>query len=448
MGLATIQRSAPQKQYQNADGPGGQPINYGPSRGGGVPGQDPFAGGAAPYGASPYYGSQRSTTPMPNSGPGGPPIYTPALNDPRNASYFHNDPTQAPGGAWDQQQAANVSRGQQQIQNDPQAAAALASGDWKTMTSRMQQLGQQAQANRFIQGGGTQQGWDSRFGQAWPTPTMANGTRAPGAPTSAGGPPAMNPNVGSQSGSSMIQGYQPSPMQGAVGGMQGAMGGGQMSPGQMSQMQPGLMGAMQGAMGGRVAPSGQPLNSPLMSTGGNQAMLAADAQRTAPYNPGGFNPAPGGRPVNQPPPGTQPGGPPQGPRQFPGGQPPQPDYGYTPFQGSQWGGNVGYDMGGMSQMFGGGMGGGSPYAATQGGFNPYGGGGYGSNMQTSQGYGGNMGLGNYNQGWGGQGGGAPQFNPQMQMLMAQQGGGFGGGYAPQQQQQFSPYAATQGGGYY
>lgn len=429
MALATIQRSTPQKQYQNADGPGGQPINYGPSRGGGVAGQDPFAGGAAPYGMSPWVGGNAGV-PLPWSGPPGQsvgtrtPQYTPDAGDPRNAGYFYRNPAQAAGGQWDQQQAANVSRGQQQIQNDPQAAAALASGDWKTMTARLHQMGQQAQADRFIQGGGTQQGWDSRFGQAWPTPTMANGQRAPGAPVSAGGPQQqMNPNVGSQSGSSMITGYQPSGLTG--------------SPASGS-----------GYGGASVDPY---MTGPMRSTGGAQSTLAADAQRTM---PGNFTPPPGptGRPTTGP--VSMPPSNPSDPRQLPNPYV-QGNSGYSPFMGSQYGGSVGYDMGGMGQMF---SGGGYPQQQQ---FNPYGGGGAGSNMAQSnpyagqswtpmqnmmngggdpqlqnqlmqanqmrsqQGYGGGMGLGNYNQGWGGQGGGAQQFNPQMmQMLMSQQGGGY------------------------
>lgn len=445
MAMATVQRLNTSRQEPN--GPSGPPK-----------GTDPFANGGAPYGMSPWYGNGH---PMPWSGPPGQsvgqraPAATPDAGDPRNAGYF------VPENTPDQQAAIDT---RNQAHNDSFSARLAGSPGY-------QQMLQKYQGGQLSQGDWVQARTRANLGldptqlynpnQGWPTPTMADGTRGPGAPSTSGGPmqappqqgppptsygaPAQNPGV---YGNSQITGYQPSPggmggggiqagdyvahpggMQGAMSGMGQALNGQQgadlmnwmnsanQSPnqsraGQQSQLHSLLQASQQpyGQMYG--ASSGQ---ASAMPYGGGQSNYGSfDPQmlngamtqgRTAPWQP--FNPPPGGRPFNPPPPAQ----PPVDPRQFPGGGggPSFNPYitgnsGYTPFQGGQWGGQVGYDTGGgLGQYYGNG-GGGQSY-----------GGGY-----APQGYGGGMQY------------GAPQF-----------GGGYGGA---QNQMMLNPYA--QQGGYY
>lgn len=175
------------KTYTNHDGLGGEPIDYGPSRGGGVVGKDKFAGGAAPFGMSPYVNSQGKPIPWSDASKTTP-LYTPDAGMPQNQGYFVPD-RNGPGSKWESDQSANATRGRAAIENDPEAKADLASGDWKAMTKRLQDMGHEKAKQNFIGlgGGNDEQMWNDRFKTAWPTPTMANGSRAPGAPDTAGG---------------------------------------------------------------------------------------------------------------------------------------------------------------------------------------------------------------------------------------------------------------------
>lgn len=436
------QTYSPQKvntSRQEPNGPSGPPK-----------GQDPFANGQAPYGMSPWYGGNAGVQ-MPWSGPPGQsvgqraPQYTPNPDDPRNAGYFHQGFDSTP--EWktmhDASTAASNAARDQSMANNPAFQTAMqnhdAQGAWNAQRAGAQDLNNQQWAARGMQS--PAQIWAATGGQGGITPRSVSGNYQYGPGRPGPTPPGVSqgtaaPQGGGQYGNSMITGYQPSASP------QASTGGHGVSDLMVHPGDPGWAQQQQ-RFGGA-------------STGGAQSTLAADAQRTGP----GFNPPPGstrGTTGPTPPPTN-----PQDPRQFPGGQPPSfnPNpggYGYSPFQGSQWGGQVGYDMGGMQQAFGqmsNGMNGGQMgglqdqlMQANQmrGNSQMYGGGGYGSNMAQPQnfgGYGGQMqsALGNMSQGLGMGGGGPQQFNPQMmQALQGAMGGGFGGGgyggYAPQQQMQ-------------
>lgn len=261
--------------YTNEDaprgGPGsgthGSPIDYGPSKG-----NNKFLDGAAPYGMSPYVTSKGMPIPWSDASKTQP-LYTPDAGMPQNQGYFVAD-RNGPGSKWESDQSTNATRGRAQIENDPEAKADLASGDWKAMTKRLQQMGQDKAKQNFIGlgGGNDEQMWNDRFKTAWPTPTMADGSRAPGAPDTAGGSPALT---------------------GGGGGLpDGGAGGGGAYPNPL-----GGGGAVDSAAS--VAPAGQ-------GAGGLQAALLAALQNMPMHNTAGDGGA-GGFASLPPPTGALPG---------------------------------------------------------------------------------------------------------------------------------------------
>lgn len=238
-------------------------------------GKDKFANGAAPYGMSPYVTSKGKPIPWGDASMTQP-LYTPDAGMPQNQSYFAAD-RNGPGSQWETDQKANVARGKQAIMGDPEAAADLASGDWKAMTKRMQQIGQRGQAQKFVDmgGGNSMDMWNNRFNTAWPTPTMANGQRAAGAPTSAGGPgaPPASPMQAPPPGGSNANTIG-SALAKIQGGMQGP-GGLSNMPGGMGDIQGKLMQSIQGTMQGGPGSQG---------TGGSSMITGYDPGPSSPPN--------------------------------------------------------------------------------------------------------------------------------------------------------------------
>jgi hypothetical protein len=177
---------------------------------------------------SPWYMNNRGG-PMPWSGPpdqgnvGGQrtPEFTPDPSDPRNAGYFVADDP-AKDAAWQQQHDADQAALAASLQNNPDYQQALKNRDLNGMMAALRTMQNQSAMQKFIDQGGSADAWNNRFKQAWPTPTMKDGTRGPGAPATAGGPlssPAAMPPSGNPKG-----GPPPASVQG------GATGGGPGMP--------------------------------------------------------------------------------------------------------------------------------------------------------------------------------------------------------------------------
>lgn len=362
----------PQRQYHNADGPGGSPINYGS----GPPGR-----------------------PAPGT-------FHPNVTDP---STYVPDPTAAQNSAWQAMHDASTAKTNAALQAaynaNPAWQQAVQSGNFGAAMAQ-QRAGQDAnQKAAFVAQGGDPNNWATRFQQSWPTPTMANGQRGPGAPTTASvnampPPPQTTGNPGGmlspQEQANLSMGA------GGFGGIPGQISGGQ--GGQFGQMQQALNQAnLQRMMQAAQMPYGQmmqqatgkPQGAPDYSNLGPQttgnpgggggvsdlvghigpntqwdmsgAQQYLQQGRPSPFNPPSYPPS--GRqpigPYNLPPMNLPPSQPPMG------GQFQNPYMQQSPYS-APWQGNVGYDMSGMGMWGGGGgmgnfLGGGmaSPYGGMQ-----------------------------------------------------------------------------------
>jgi hypothetical protein len=177
---------------------------------------------------------------------------------------------------------------------------------------------------KFIDQGGSADAWNNRFKQAWPTPTMANGQRGPGAPATAGGPlsgPAAMPPSGNPKGgpppASVQGGANPSWEQnfptGSLGKLKANLFAGGAAPGtsgSLSNLPPTLGSALQNAMtkssiGGfantdAAAGGGSPRKQQFLAGGGTEDQWNMNPGKA----PGGLNTAAAGNRFGQNPDGS------------------------------------------------------------------------------------------------------------------------------------------------